>query len=687
MSQNARVGKSYPKNIISEVTVAPVRFSSQDISSWKKAVDSARHRDNPRRRELHELFDNIEIDGKIVTVKQRRIGNVLNKTFQFVDRKTKKVIESVQEGLIDLPVFDDLITGAMERFFRGHVCLELVPGGAGISAINLIPFSNVIPERGELLLDYMQRTGIPFRGENADPMLAKHLIEWGKPKDYGLLMSAAQYVIYKRGGFGDWAQFAEIFGMPFRVGKYDQNDNSTRLKLLQALAEMGGAGYAVIPEGSSISFENANYGSGQSGIFKDLIEVCNDEIAQIVLGGTMTTSNGSSKSQSETHKEGEEEITKSDLKLLLKWLNGDFKERLIPFGYTESANGIFTLESTENLSLKDRIEIDTKVAQQVPISKKYWYETYGVHPPESTEDTGGNQTPPPPATDADKKKTLVAKLSAFHQACSCSFCNDTVTLNPQLAASPLDEVERLASLIYQGKLKNGKIDKKLLQRTARELMAGIFTGYLRQPDSDAFTAEDKALVAMMRENVFVFSGFKAHALLKQASQMLLDDKGNIVPFAEFKRMVQQLDNTYNVNYLNAEYNHAVASGQMASKWISFQSMQDQFPNLIYQTAGDDRVRPTHVALDGTVKPINDSFWLTNYPPNGWNCRCDVDSTDAAVTPTPSVPAEPSNKGLFNNNVGIDGVVFPKSHPYFSEATEAQSKRIIDQVTRLMSTNG
>lgn len=41
----------------------------------------------------------------------------------------------------------------------------------------------------------------------------------------------------------------------------------------------------------------------------------------------------------------------------------------------------------------------------------------------------------------------------------------------------------------------------------------------------------------------------------------------------------------------------------------------------YVTVGDDRVRPTHAALDGVTLPKDDPFWNTLYPPNGYNCRC------------------------------------------------------------------
>lgn len=43
----------------------------------------------------------------------------------------------------------------------------------------------------------------------------------------------------------------------------------------------------------------------------------------------------------------------------------------------------------------------------------------------------------------------------------------------------------------------------------------------------------------------------------------------------------------------------------------------------YATVGDDRVRPSHAALDGTRLPKEDPLWRTIMPPNGYNCRCTV----------------------------------------------------------------
>lgn len=213
------------------------------------------------------------------------------------------------------------------------------------------------------------------------------------------------------------------------------------------------------------------------------------------------------------------------------------------------------------------------------------------------------------------------------------------------------------------------MDQEAISLIGKELTAGIdfgFDGSIESfsPDSNRFR-----LLQQMHRNVYVFSGFKTYQQLREISSLIYTSNGDLRPFNEFLKDVRKVNATYNVHYLNAEYNHAVASSQMAANWQGYMENIAVAPWLKYQTAGDERVREEHRGLDGTVKRKDDPFWKTWYPPNGWNCRCDVvelvDAPEGDVDPEFLPENQPT---MFKNNVGIDGVVFPDTHPYFDVAS-------------------
>lgn len=57
--------------------------------------------------------------------------------------------------------------------------------------------------------------------------------------------------------------------------------------------------------------------------------------------------------------------------------------------------------------------------------------------------------------------------------------------------------------------------------------------------------------------------------------------------------------------------------------IAQEEAADYLPIWEYSAVGDDRTRPSHMALDGVQFPANHSFWNKYYPPWDFRCRCTV----------------------------------------------------------------
>jgi SPP1 gp7 family putative phage head morphogenesis protein len=63
----------------------------------------------------------------------------------------------------------------------------------------------------------------------------------------------------------------------------------------------------------------------------------------------------------------------------------------------------------------------------------------------------------------------------------------------------------------------------------------------------------------------------------------------------------------------------------AGKWDQIQRVKESRPYLRYVAVMDGRTRAEHRDWNNTVLPADDPWWQTHYPPNGWNCRCTVQS--------------------------------------------------------------
>lgn len=710
MSQNARVGKSSP--VISQVNVARVTLRSHTIADWQQAVNAARNELVPRRRQLYELYENLRLDGHLSAVMGKRTLNVTNKQVIYVDpAATEGQQESIRDYILKTPWFYDFLQGSMEVVPYGTTLLELIPKAGMIDKCEVFPRANVVPERGWVTNEAINPE-LPWLYYREDKYYSTYLVEVGRPKDLGAMMIALPYVMYKRGALGDWAQFAELFGMPFRVGKYNPFDEGTRQKLLSALAEMGGAGYAVIPDGTSLDFHNANAGSNQSALYKDLYEACNSELSKIFLGQTMTTDQGSSRSQGEVHERVEDGITLADMRRTEFLLNWELHPRLEKLGYPVS-KGRFEFDLTRNLPLEKRIELDTKVAQQLggQVPARYWYDTYGIPEPGKGDKVilptppslpglpapaGEPATPPAnPEPDPDDEAdpaadsaTLRRELrTLYRQGCGHRHADHAAGDEEFDGSDPI--MQELAKAIHDGRIRDGWVDPKLFQWTADQLTKAVMGGSTGDPIADDGPASESDTVQeFIRRNVAVFSGFKTYQTLRAATDELMDADGNFRSYADFKRRILALNEQYNVNYLRAEYNHAVASAQMAERWQEIQRRKDRYPYLRYRTVGDDRVREAHARMNGVTKHVNDPYWDKYYPPNDWECRCDVEQVAGSGGRDLPESQYPPLRPMFANNVGKDGIVFPLGHPYYNapaevraQAEEAANMLLLDRLLR------
>jgi SPP1 gp7 family putative phage head morphogenesis protein len=180
----------------------------------------------------------------------------------------------------------------------------------------------------------------------------------------------------------------------------------------------------------------------------------------------------------------------------------------------------------------------------------------------------------------------------------------------------------------------------------------------------------------LRTNLVTFVAFKNYQRSADMIKALVDDKGNIRNYAAYEREVIKLGETYHKSWLKAEYNTVVASAQSAAQWSDYQTTKERYPFLVYKTQDDNKVRMAHRSLHNVAKHIDDTFWDSYYPPNGWQCRCYVlqSRTDDGYTTDPSsLPDDKAHPPAFRTNPGKNGKIWNDKHPYFDVTPKVKDK--------------
>jgi phage gp29-like protein len=184
---------------------------------------------------------------------------------------------------------------------------------------------------------------------------------------YGQGLAAVLYwpVTFKRQGLKFWLNFLETFAQPGAQVQYPvsatQAEKDKALELAAAIAN--GAKATAIPEGLIVELIEAKR-SGTAD-YATILGILDRAIAKVVLSQTMTTDDGSSYSQAQTHKAVRDEVVKADADLI----NESFNQQVVaPLTFWNFGPGVrppkVWRRVGEKVDLKLQAETDKLVAEQ-----------------------------------------------------------------------------------------------------------------------------------------------------------------------------------------------------------------------------------------------------------------------------------------------------------------------------------
>lgn len=176
-------------------------------------------------------------------------------------------------------------------------------------------------------------------------------------------------------------------------------------------------------------------------------------------------------------------------------------------------------------------------------------------------------------------------------------------------------------------------------------------------------AEYEALGEAARRRAFAVAGLNRRAQVEAVHQALTEalDKG--LPLSAFKKRLRPLleekgwagkkawriENVYRTN---------MQSAYMAGRYEALEKASAGRPFWRYLAVKDRRTRPTHAAMNGKVYPHGHQFWATWYPPNGFKCRCTVQSLSQRQVDKRGLAVEEDMPGLIEPVDPRTGEVLP-----------------------------
>ena len=214
------------------------------------------------------------------------------------------------------------------------------------------------------------------------------------------------------------------------------------------------------------------------------------------------------------------------------------------------------------------------------------------------------------------------------------------------------------------------------------------------------------LQGLARQHAFSVAGVAAIDQLTQVRDSLAKAIEDGVPFDEWKRRVadegilnlpnHRLDNIFRTN---------IQQAYQRARWAKLKENQRRRPYLLYSAINDSRVRPSHLAMDGIIRPVGDPFWDRNFPSNGYRCRCSVISLtekqaqrrsgqDRGLNKTVTSDMEPDDGWDYNPGEdltpGIEQAIQNRVNNLPTElanATEEKTRTAVDNIKDLIADKG
>ncbi len=373
MSKDKRQTKAVKKDsdIVAAIISEFKDKSRAEIRKWRNALKMAEDPTNPRNYVLQDLYENLKADGHFIAQSELRKAATTSRKFSVKDIKTGEVDEG-KTKMLQKKWFYNFMEKGLECVTKGYTILELVNSAS--MDWRLVPRRNVC---GRLQRVYLEVGGDKYIDISTG--FENNIVRFGEPEDLGIMADICGGLIWKRNAQQSWAEFSERYGMPLIYATTNKTDDANVAKVQKMLQALGEAATAVLPEGTSLNIQPFTGGDSFQ-VYKAQIDALDNEISKAIVGGTMVTDNGSSRSQSEVHERNlDEKLAQADSRLVEFVVNDQLFPILDYWGYGISPKtDYFEFDHGSELTLKEHWDIVNTALQHYEIDQEWVSKTFDI---------------------------------------------------------------------------------------------------------------------------------------------------------------------------------------------------------------------------------------------------------------------------------------------------------------------
>lgn len=367
-----------PGERANDIKISVPKLWYPNVQAFQQAVNSALRWDYPRRKELYDLYDSSLLDAHLKGVIRKR--KIAASQFPIEFRRNGEAVDEVMEQ-VKAPWFRNFVKSLIDVQLWGFNAYQFITDKDGWVDLVEIDHRHVNPLTKEILQYAGDLNGKPLSD-------FPNTLFLGKPGDCGELMNAVPWIITKRQATGDWAQYAQLFGMPIREYTYDGSDWETMEALKEEAEAQGSNGVYFHTSDTAMRLVDPATRSGSSELYDKLMQKCDEQISILILGNTLTTAVGDSGSRAlgDVQKSEEDAILEDDRGYILDVLNYEMSDIFTNLGIN-TEGGEWVYAEKERVDKTQQADIVVKMnSLGLPISDDYLYDTFGIDKPDNYEE-------------------------------------------------------------------------------------------------------------------------------------------------------------------------------------------------------------------------------------------------------------------------------------------------------------